>query len=90
MYYTVDTTAYCQQGIMANGSYTRPQSAASNSLPLGTKIKVVGRTAGPGGNRKYVIRDRIGYGTSLDLWVGSCASAIGFGRRQTTFKIGWA
>jgi 3D (Asp-Asp-Asp) domain-containing protein len=84
------TTSYCLNGTMADGTQTRPRSAASNSLRLGTKIRITGRQAGPGGIRKYVIRDRIGYGTQLDLWTSSCYSARQFGRRTTTFKIGWA
>jgi len=85
----VNATSYCLHGQMADQSYTRERSAASNSLPLGTKIRLVGR-AGPGGLRLYVIRDRIGYGTELDLWTDSCADARAFGRRNLRFKIGWS
>lgn len=84
----VNATSYCLHGQMADGSYTRPRSAASNILPLGTKIRLTGK-AGPGGIRLYVIRDRIGWGTELDLWTASCSDALAFGRRNLRFKIGW-
>lgn len=86
---TVQTTSYCLHGRMADGSYTRPRSAASNQLRLGTKIRLVGKITGPEGMRKYVIRDRIGYGTELDLWVDSCHTASTFGRRTVHFKMEW-
>ncbi len=85
----VNATSYCLNGQMADGSYTRMRSAASNTLRLGTKIRLVGK-AGPNGIRLYVIRDRIGYGTQLDLWTASCSDAIRFGRRNLRYKIGWA
>lgn len=74
---------------MADGTQTRNRSAAHNGLPLGTRIRLVGRKAGPGGIRKYVIRDRIGWGTQLDLWTGSCHTALAFGRTTVRFRLGW-
>ena len=85
----VNATSYCQSGLMADGTNTRARSAASNALPLGTKIRLVGR-AGPNGIRLYVIRDRIGWGSELDLWTSSCSDALAFGRRNLRFKIGWS
>lgn len=85
----VSTTNYCLHGTMADGSYTRERSAASNMHPLGTRIRIVGRPTGHRGMRRYVIRDRIGWGTSLDLWTPSCGTAIAFGRKNVTYKIGW-
>jgi len=83
----VDSTSYCLTGRMADGSYTRPRSAASNSHRLGTKITLT--RPGPGGLRRYVIRDRIGWGSSLDLWTGSCGAAIRYGRRTAAYRLGW-
>jgi 3D (Asp-Asp-Asp) domain-containing protein len=83
------TTAYCQTGLMADGTQTRPRSAAHNTLPLHTRIRLKDRTAGPNGMRRYIIRDHIGWGTQLDLWTRSCATARTFGRRQVHFTIGW-
>lgn len=84
----VSTTSYCLHGTMSDGSYTRPRSAASNRLPLGTKIRLRSH-AGPGGLRLYVVRDHIGYGTELDLWTDSCSTARAFGRHNISYKIGW-
>jgi 3D (Asp-Asp-Asp) domain-containing protein len=81
-------TAYCLQGTMADGTYTRARSAAANHLPLGTKIRLVGRPF-LGGMRRFVVRDRIGWGTSLDLWTPSCGSATYWGRRGIRYKLGW-
>ncbi len=89
VHHHVDSTAYCLTGRMANGHHTHERAAASNTLRLGTKIRLVGRVTGPNGRRLYTVTDRIGHGTSLDLWVSSCDAARAFGRRQTSFKLGW-
>jgi 3D (Asp-Asp-Asp) domain-containing protein len=86
----VDTTSFCEHGIMANGQQTHAGVAAANNLRLGTRIQLVGRQTGPYGRRRYVIRDRIGSGSSLDLWVSSCDAARRFGRRTTSYRIGWS
>lgn len=83
------TTSYCLHGIMSDGSYTRPRSAAHNGLPLGTKIKIISRKAGPNGMRRYVVRDHIGHGTQLDLWTDSCSTAVNYGRHVVRFRLGW-
>lgn len=85
---SASATSYCLSGRMADGTFTRKRSAAHNGLRLGTKIKLIGK-AGPNGIRKFVIRDRIGWGTELDLWTGSCATARRWGRHYLRFKIGW-
>lgn len=82
----VVTTSYCLLGTMADGSYTRAGSAANNTLPLGTHITVDPPFLG---RRRWVVRDRIGWGTELDLWAPSCALSRTFGRRQTTMRVGW-
>ena len=84
--YRVPGTAYCQRGVMADGSTTRPRSAAANNLPLGTRIHLTG-VAGPGGLRNYTIRDRIGSGSSLDLWTASCGQAIRWGRKTVSYRV---
>lgn len=81
-------TAYCLRGAMADGTYTRPGSAAHNGLALGTRITV--RPAPwwrPSG--RFVVRDRIGYGTDLDLWAPDCSTAISYGRRSVAVRVGW-
>jgi 3D (Asp-Asp-Asp) domain-containing protein len=81
-------TAYCLRGTMADGTYTRPGSAAHNGFALGTRITV--RPAPwwhPSG--QFVVRDRIGYGTDLDLWAPDCGTAILYGRRSVSVQVGW-
>lgn len=83
---SVDTTSYCLQGRMADGSWVRPGSAAHNGLPLGTRITI---TPPAFGRRRWVVRDRIGWGTTLDLWAPSCSMSIAFGRRTVALSVGW-
>jgi 3D (Asp-Asp-Asp) domain-containing protein len=81
------STAYCLMGTMADGSYTREASIAHNGFPLGTRVTV----APPfHGRRRFVVRDRIGWGTSLDFWTPSCASAFQWGRRVVRVRRGWS
>lgn len=77
-------TSYCLHGTMADGTYTRPGSAAMNGVRLGARIRLVG-TRSFYGRRSFTIRDRIGYGTRLDLWHGSCSAARAWGRRWVAF-----
>lgn len=82
-------TSYCLHGTMADGSYTRPRSVASNFLVPGTRIRLVGRSFY--GMRRFVVRDT-GSALSdghLDLWADSCGRSIRWGRRAVTFKLGW-
>lgn len=87
-------TCYQLRGTTANGfSLARDtrdarRTAASNHLRLGTRIRLVGRNAGPNGVRKYVVRDTggaLGDG-HLDLWAPSCA---GWPNPPVRYKIGW-
>ncbi len=84
-----ESTAYCLRGTMADGTYTRPHSVAMNRHPLGTRIELLGRR-GPDGKRRYIVRDRIGYGTELDFWVPTCSEAYAWGRRSVRYRLGWA
>jgi hypothetical protein len=79
-------TSYCLHGTMADGTYTRPGSVANNSLPLGTRIRVWPRVFG---HRRWVIRDRIGWGTDWDFWNDSCSIAASFSPRPVKITIGW-
>jgi hypothetical protein len=67
----VTSTAYCLGGTMADGTGVRWGSVASNQYPLGTVMEV---TPAPTGRRRWIVRDRIGWGTQLDFWAPSCAS----------------
>lgn len=83
-------TCYSLQGRMADGSWVRPRSAASNVLPLGTHIRLVGRPF-LRGMRRFVVRDTggaLGDG-HLDLWHPSTGSCLRWGARPLTYKLGW-
>lgn len=79
----VVSTAYCLRGTMADGTYTRRRSVASNQFPLGTRLYV---KPSPTGMRHFVVRDRIGHGTELDFWTPTCAQAIRWGRRTVLVR----
>jgi 3D (Asp-Asp-Asp) domain-containing protein len=82
----VVSTAYCLSGVMADGSTVRAGSVAHNGLPLGTHVTISPPFAG---RRRFTVRDRIGWGTQLDLWTGSCAFANQWGRRTVRLRVGW-
>lgn len=79
-------TSYCLRGRMADGTYTRAGSLANNELALGTRVYVSPPVMG---RRRWVVRDRIGYGTRWDFWSASCAAARAFGRREVSVHLGW-
>lgn len=85
-HHVVQSTAYCLRGTMADGSRTRRRSVAMNSLPLGTRIRLVGQSF-HNGLRIFVVRDRIGWGTQLDFWSPTCAAARMWGRRTVHFRV---
>lgn len=81
-------TCYDLQGVTASGTYVDRRTAAHNFLIAGTKIRIVGSHPGPGGIRRYVIRDT---GPALsdghfDLWAPSCA---GWDNPVITWRFGW-
>ena len=85
---TVEATAYCDHGLMADGGQTKPGVAAvpEGTLPLGTKITL---TKPVFGRVKYTVRDHIGAYSQLDLWTPDCGTAWAFGRRTITYRVGW-
>jgi len=78
----VTSTAYSwgcgASGPMANGARPYIGAVAMNMLPLGRRIRV---SRSPTGLRWHTVADRIGYGTQLDFFVGSCWLARAWGRR---------
>ncbi len=82
----VGSTAYCLHGRMADGTFVRPGSVASNDYRLGTKLTI---RPSPTGRRRFVVRDRIGHGTQLDFWTSGCSAAVNWGRRTVSIKVGW-
>jgi hypothetical protein len=68
---------------MADGSGVRWGSVASNRFPLGTVLEV---DPAPAGRRRWIVRDRIGWGTQLDFWAPTCGSASQWGRRTVRIR----
>ena len=87
--YTSKATCYQLQGRTASGTLVNRRTAAHNFLRPGTKIRLVGKQTGPGGIRRYIIRDtgpalRDGH---FDLWAP--ANCMQFGVKTIKWKIGW-
>lgn len=82
-----DSTAYspCSSGtITASGQPTRWGYVAQNTLPLGTWIELRHAILG---SRRFRVMDRIGWGSSLDVWMPSCAAATSYGRRVVHSRV---
>ena len=74
---------------MANGQTVHNRAVASNIYPLGTKIRLIGKSFF--GLRRFVVSDT---GSALsdghfDLWSRSCDRSIQWGRQPIKFKFGW-
>ena len=80
-----ESTSYCERGLMADGSFVRAGSVAMNSLPLGSLVRLVGVTFE--GRRLFTVRDRIGWGSEMDLWTASCTAARAWGRRTVHYRV---
>ena len=77
------STSYCLNGTMSDGTWTRWGSAASNHYALGTRIQIDRAFYG---RRRFTVRDRIGWGSDLDLWAPSCGMSLGWGRRTVRVR----
>jgi 3D (Asp-Asp-Asp) domain-containing protein len=85
---TAVSTSYCPGSsgtTMADGTPVRFGSVAQNTLPLGTRIRLIGQSFM--GARDFVVRDRIGSGSQLDFWAPSCSESISWGRRTVRFVV---
>lgn len=83
-------TCYNDVGKTASGYWTNRRTAASNFIPFRTRIRIIGPHAGPGGIRRYIIRDTgapwaLGDG-HLDLWSPNCA---GWPNPPIRWREGW-
>lgn len=75
----LSSTAYTHTGHnMANGEKPYEGAVACNLVPLGTKLYIVGYGY-------YVVKDRIGHGSQLDIFMDTYEECIKFGRR--TLKV---
>lgn len=87
--FAASSTSYCpgsSGSVMADGSHVRWGSAASNRHPFGTRLRLLGGVRFRG-RRTFVVRDRIGYGSDLDLWSPSCAASRQWGRRTVRYRL---
>jgi hypothetical protein len=76
----INSTAYCETGLMANGHRTYRGAVAANRYPLGTRLRVSDSPYGPG---IFRVADRIGHGSELDFAMpGDCGGARAWGRRD--------
>ena len=79
----LDTTSYCEGAVTASGVAPYVGEVASNLYPLGTHLVLSPPVFGIS---EFVVLDRIGYGSELDVYAPSCAAAIDFGRRTETVR----
>lgn len=79
----VTSTGYCLDGITASGAEVGPGQAAMNDVPLGTHVQILD---GPLAGTRFVVTDRIGHGTELDVWFDDCDDAVAYGRRRVTIR----
>ncbi len=75
----LSSTAYTHTGNnMANGEKPYEGAVACNLVPLGTKLYIEGYGY-------FVVKDRIGHGSQLDIFMDTYDECIQFGRR--TLKV---
>ncbi len=81
---SVNSTSYCQAGIMASGRETFDGAVAGNRWPLGTWLFVL---SGSHKGETVQVLDRIGWGSQLDFFTRSCKRAWQYGRQQIKVEI---
>lgn len=71
--------------ITASGTYVRHGVAASNFLPISTRIRFPGLF----GNQVFIIEDRMDkrYNNRVDIWMSSKAEAKNFGIQTSDIEI---
>jgi len=81
----LNTTSYCETGLMADGHHTYKGAVAANRWPLGTMLRVSDSPYGPG---LYRVADHYGRGTQLDFAMpGDCDGARAWGRRDVLVEV---
>lgn len=77
---TVESTAYCLTGQMANGDLVHDGAVAMNGVPFGARWRIL---SGPFSGRVLTVKDRIGHSSDFDVAMpGRCDEALGYGRRS--------
>lgn len=78
---TLESTAYTHTGDdMANGEHPHIGAVACNLVPLGTQIYIEGLGY-------YTVKDRIGYGSQLDIFFNTESECVNYGRRIVNVYI---
>ena len=78
---SLNSTAYTHTGgNMDNGEYPYFGAVACNLVPLGTTIYIEGL-----GN--FVVKDRIGHGSDLDIFMNTYDECMAYGRRTVNVYI---
>lgn len=82
---SLNSTAYCEAGLMANGHRTYRGAVAGNRWPLGTRLWVADSPYGAG---VFEVADHIGHGSELDFAMpGDCTGARSWGRRDVEYRV---
>lgn len=80
----LDATAYCQGTVTASGRAPFVGEVANNTWPLGTRLRV---SPPVWGHTRFVVLDRIGWGSQIDFYTPSCSIALAFGRRVERVQV---
>lgn len=83
-WFGLSATSYCQAGTTASGRQTFVGEVANNMWPLGTRLKVWPPVFGL---TRFVVLDRIGWGSQIDFFTPSCAAAVNFGRKVERVRV---
>lgn len=81
------STSYCpgsSGSTTADGSTVHLGVVAMNSLPLETTIRFEHEVLG---RHRFVVRDRIGAFSDLDIWSPSCSWSSWWGRRRVSYRV---
>lgn len=83
-HFTVEATCYHQGSVTASGSGVFVGEVANNFLALGTRILLDRPVFGL---RRFVVLDRIGWGSELDFYGPSEGACLAFGRERVGFTV---
>lgn len=83
-HYDVSSTCYHQGSITASRRSVFVGEVANNFLALGTHIRLDRSVFG---RRRFIVLDRIGWGSELDIYGPSEAACIRYGRQRISFTV---
>jgi 3D (Asp-Asp-Asp) domain-containing protein len=83
-FHPASSTCYAQAGLTASGMRTFVGEVAMNAVPLGTHILLDRPELG---RRRYVVEDRIGSGSDLDIFSPSESTCVRYGRREVRYAV---